>query len=89
VLRMPKPQLRRSARKVGRLAQAALLKTKAVWFGGKPLQTPIYDREYLEPGARLQGPAVIIEYSSTTVVPPDFECCVDEYLNLVLSTAEN
>ncbi len=89
VLRMPKPRLRPSARKARRLTQAALLKTKAVWFGGKPLQTPIYDREYLEPGARLQGPAVIVEYSSTTVVPPDFECYVDEYLNLTLSLAGN
>jgi N-methylhydantoinase A len=62
-----------------------LLKTKAVWFGGKPLRTPIYAREYLEPGVRIEGPAVIVEYSSTTVVPPDFQCYVDEYLNLVLS----
>jgi N-methylhydantoinase A len=84
VIRMPKPRLRPSARKARRLTQAAVVKTKAVWFGGKPLQTPIYVREYLEPEARLQGPAVIVEYSSTTVVPPDFECCVDEYLNLVL-----
>ena len=89
VISMPKPRLRPSARKAHRLTQAALLKTKAVWFGGKPLQTPVYDREYLEPGARLQGPAVIVEYSSTTVVPPDFECYVDEYLNLTLSPAEN
>jgi N-methylhydantoinase A len=89
VIRMPKPRLRPSARKARRLTQASLLKTKAVWFGGKPLQTPIYVREYLEPGARLRGPLVIVEYSSTTVVPPDFECYVDEYLNLILSTAED
>jgi N-methylhydantoinase A len=84
VLRTPKPRLRPSARKARRLAQAVVLKTKPVWFGGKPLRTPIYEREYLPPGARLEGPAVIVEYSSTTVVPPDFDCCVDEYLNLLL-----
>jgi len=89
VLRMPKPRLRPSPRKAHRLTQAALLKTKAVWFGGNPLQTPIYVREYLEPGARLQGPAVIVEYSSTTVVPLDFKCYVDEYLNLVLERRKN
>ncbi|MGO8733788.1 MAG: hydantoinase/oxoprolinase family protein [Terriglobia bacterium] len=89
VIRMPKPRLRPSARKARRLTQAAVVKTKPMWFGGKPLQTPVYVREYLEPGARLQGPAVIVEYSSTTVVPPDFECHVDEYLNLTLSTAED
>jgi len=84
VIKMPKPRLRPSARKAHCLARAAVLKTKPVWFGGKPLQTPIYEREYLPPGARLGGPAVIVEYSSTTVVPPDFQCYVDEYRNLVL-----
>ena len=33
---------------------------------------------------RLRGPAVIVEYSATTVVPPDFICKVDEHLNLVI-----
>jgi N-methylhydantoinase A len=89
VIRMPKPSLRPSARKGRRLEQAAVIKTKPVWFGGKPLQTPIYMREYLWAGARLLGPAVIVEYSSTTVVPPDFECGVDEYLNLVLERGKN
>jgi N-methylhydantoinase A len=89
VLRMPKPRLRPSVRQARRLTQAALLKTKAVWFDRKPLQTPIYVRDHLEPGARLQGPAVIVEYSSSTIVPPDFECYVDEYLNLVLERGKN
>jgi N-methylhydantoinase A len=84
VIKTPKPRLRSSANKTRRRAQAAIVKTKRVWFGGEPLQTPIYEREYLPPGVRLQAPAVIVEYSSTTVVPPDFDCCVDEYLNLTL-----
>jgi N-methylhydantoinase A len=85
VLRMPKPSLRPSARKARRLTQAAVVKTKPVWFCGKPLRTPIYERACLQPAARVRGPAVIVEYSSTTVIPPDFECYVDEYLNLVLN----
>jgi N-methylhydantoinase A len=44
----------------------------------------LYDRERLEAGTRILGPAVVVEYSSTTVVPPDFSCEVDEYLNLIL-----
>jgi N-methylhydantoinase A len=80
----PKPRLHRSARKARPLAEAAMLKTKPVWFDGKPLATPIYAREFLEPGMRIEGPAVVVEYSSSTVVPPDFSCEVDEYLNLIL-----
>jgi hypothetical protein len=32
----------------------------------------------------IHGPAIIGEYSSTTLVPKDFRCEVDAYLNLVL-----
>jgi N-methylhydantoinase A len=66
-----------------------MVKTKPVWFAGRFHSTRLYDRERLEAGTRIVGPAVVVEYSSTTVVPPDFECYVDEYLNLTLSPAGN
>jgi N-methylhydantoinase A len=82
-IRTPKPQLR--ARRTGNPDPArARMKTKPVWFGGRFHSTPLYDREQLEPGTRFVGPAVIVEYSSTTVVPPDFSCEVDKCLNLIL-----
>ena len=64
---------------------AAIVKKKPVWFEGKMRTTPLYRRDRLPPGVRFRGPAVVVEYSSTTVVPPDYECAVDEYLNLVLA----
>ena len=69
----------------GKPPGVALVKQKAVWFEGRWRTTPLYSRDRLAPGARFRGPAVVVEYSSTTVVPPDFECVVDEYLNLVLT----
>ena len=83
---IPTPKSRWRARKSGpaRQAQEALVKTKPVWFDAKPHPTGIYDRQRLAAGAALRGPAVIVEYSATTVVPPDFACEVDEHLNLVL-----
>jgi len=63
----------------------ALVKKRPVWFGSRFLTTPLFDRERLAPGARLRGPAVVVEYSSTTVVPPDFVLNADRYSNLVLS----
>jgi len=88
VIPTPKPRWR--PRKPGPAHQArkALLKTKAVWFGRKPLPTGIYDRERLAAGAGLGGPAIIVEYSATTVVPPDYTCKVDEHLNLVLQRGQ-
>jgi N-methylhydantoinase A len=86
VIATPKAAGRSRTPARARHAQEALLKTKPVWFGAKLHPTRIYDRERLAPGARLDGPAVIVEYSATTVVPPDFTCNVDEYLNLILKT---
>ncbi len=62
----------------------ALLSRKPVWFGARMRPTPSFDRERLRPGMRFAGPAIVVEYSSTTVVPPDFVCRVDEFENLEL-----
>jgi N-methylhydantoinase A len=83
---IPTPKSGWRARKMGagRKSQEAPITTKPVWFGGKRHQAGIYERRSLSPGAALNGPAVIVEYSATTAVPPDFTCKVDEHLNLVL-----
>jgi N-methylhydantoinase A len=44
----------------------------------------VYRRELLVPGDSFPGPALITEYSSTTVLPPDCLARVDEYINLVI-----
>lgn len=38
-------------------------------------ETPIYDRDRLDPGTKLQGPALLEERESTVVVPP--RACVE------------
>jgi N-methylhydantoinase A len=63
---------------------AAMLNRQKVWFGASPLETVFYDRPRLRPGTQFRGPAVVLEYSSTTVVPPDYDCRVDAGLNLIL-----
>ncbi len=44
--------------------------------------TLVYNRSKLKPGAALKGPAVVEEYDSTTLVPPEYSLLVDEYGNL-------
>ena len=46
---------------------------------------PVWDRYALAPGWRTQGPAVIEEIESTTIVLPAFDVAVDAGLNLVLT----
>ena len=84
VIRTPKPQLRARKKRNSDPARARA-ETKPVWFAGQFHATPLFERERLAAGTRLVGPAVIVEYSSTTVVPADFTCKVDEYLNLILT----
>ncbi len=86
---IPTPKPRWQARKAGlaRQAETAVIKTKPVWFGSKWHRAGVYDRRRLAPGARLLGPAVIVEYSATTAIPPGWGCSVDEYLNLRLARA--
>jgi N-methylhydantoinase A len=84
VIPTPKSRSRKLKPGSGSQAREALVKTKPVWFDAKPHPTGIYERQRLAPGAALRGPAVIVEYSATTVVPPDYSCEVDECLNLIL-----
>ena len=48
------------------------------------VDTPIYNREALEPGHELTGPAIIVQMDSTTVIPPAWHTTIDEARNLIL-----
>ncbi len=62
----------------------AVLKTRRIYFAGEWRESKVYRRELLVPGDSFPGPALITEYSSTTVLPPDCRARVDEYTNLVI-----
>ena len=46
--------------------------------------TPVYERSELPAGASFEGPAVIDQLDTTTLVPPGVKAEVDEYLNIVM-----
>jgi N-methylhydantoinase A len=51
------------------------------------VQTPVYDRYALGPGARLAGPAIVEERESTTVIGPNTEIRVDAQRTLIAEPA--
>ncbi|HEY6055554.1 MAG TPA: hydantoinase/oxoprolinase family protein, partial [Gaiellaceae bacterium] len=55
-----------------------------VFFPGGRRAVPVYDRYALEPGARLDGPAIVEERESTLVVPPGRAAEVTEQLAVVV-----
>jgi N-methylhydantoinase A len=65
----------------------ALLGTRTVVFDGEGHETPVLMREWLSPESRHQGPVVIEEQSSTTVVPPGHVAALDEHGNIVITRA--
>ena len=79
-----KPPLGRAGKGTGG-AGSALTKRSPVWFDGRMRSTAFYDRDRLPPGSRVRGPAIINEYSATTVVPPGWRMHVDAHGNLVLT----
>jgi N-methylhydantoinase A len=56
----------------------------SVVFDGKRLPTRIYERGQLRAGKRYSGPAVVTEYSATTVVPRAMSFSLDRAGNLVI-----
>ncbi len=64
---------------------AALLKKQSIYYGGRRHAAGVYHRDRLAPGARLDGPALIIDFGSTTFLPPGHGMRVDADLNLVLA----
>jgi N-methylhydantoinase A len=58
--------------------------TAPVVFGGEAVEGSILDRDGLGSAAEVHGPAVVEEYSSTTVVPPGWRGKTNELGTLVL-----
>ena len=56
---------------------------------GDFIDTPIYWRADLTPGARIRGPAVIAEDETSTVVSPDFHASIDRYGYIELKLDES
>jgi len=57
----------------------------AVLFDGKKFPTKIYSRDELHPGKTYPGPAIITEYSATTVIAPGKRFHLDGTGNLVIA----
>ena len=55
-----------------------------VWFGGEERETPVYSREALAAGAVLDGPAIVLESTATTVVEPGWRATLAASGDLVL-----
>ena len=70
----------------GNSSNDALITTEKVDFDESGVhQSNFFDREKLEPDMTMQGPAIIVEQSTSTVVPPNHQFKIDSYANIIIS----
>ena len=62
----------------------ALLGSRDAWFDDGFADTPVYDGLKLVNGNRVNGPAVVVQPTTTIIVPPDFALLCDEYNNYLM-----
>lgn len=82
----PKPALPRKKLR-GESASSAIVAQRSAVFAGRVAQTPVYDRDRLCAGNRFTGPAIVVEYSATSVAPPGWRARVDAVENIVVERA--
>jgi N-methylhydantoinase A/oxoprolinase/acetone carboxylase beta subunit len=72
----------------GESPAAALRHEREAWFRVdgdlRELPTKFYAREGLAAGNRIDGPAVINQYDTTTIIPPDLTAEIDRFGNILI-----
>jgi N-methylhydantoinase A/oxoprolinase/acetone carboxylase beta subunit len=68
----------------GKDPKQALIDRRAMRFDGRSFRAAVFAREKLGSGTIIPGPALILDYESTAVVPPHFIGQVDRHGNLIL-----
>jgi N-methylhydantoinase A len=73
---------------LGARGAATRKSVRPVYLEGAFRDTPVYERVVLPPGFRLEGPAVVEEFGSTTVVFPGQHLIVDPHGILIVRCAQ-
>ncbi|MEO1573475.1 MAG: hydantoinase/oxoprolinase family protein [Pseudomonadota bacterium] len=68
-------------------AAKSKLGTSKVFVDGKNRMATLYDRRELKHGNRIEGPAVVLEMDSTTVILPKHVGKVDKFGNILINPA--
>ena len=69
-------------------AAPEVLEKRDVWFEGGWHETPVYARHTVGAGARVEGPAIVEEMSSTAIVLPGQSGRCDTMGNLIVEPAD-
>jgi N-methylhydantoinase A len=79
-----KLRVERAKHSSGKVKVASPREFATVYFTDKQSRAGIYERDEMEPGARLRTPCIVREYSATTLIPPGAHAVLDEHGNLII-----
>ena len=67
-----------------------MLTTRSVYFAetGGFVDCPIYDRYQFHANTTIDGPAIVAEMDSTTLIHPGYKASVDDIGNLLIRKAD-
>jgi N-methylhydantoinase A len=82
--RVPPVAMPRFTRTGATLADA-LRETRRARFDGQAIDCPVYQRERLDVGLAVAGPAILDQFDCTTVIYPGQIARVDEWKNLIVT----
>ena len=71
------------------VADAVKGKRSVSFNGMRSLRRVLYERDRLDIGATIAGPAIVEQFDATTVIPPGWTARVDGYRNLILARGMN
>jgi N-methylhydantoinase A len=72
-------------KRTGATLKDALRETRHARFDGQAIECPVYQRDKLDVGLTVPGPAILDQFDCTTVICPDQMARVDEWKNLVVT----
>jgi N-methylhydantoinase A len=85
---VPKYQPREQAATAAPQPAADALKgQRRAAFNGAMIDATLYERDQLDIGANVAGPAIVEQFDATTVIPPGWSGQVDGHRNLILARA--
>jgi len=65
-------------------AAAAIVGDHEIFYDGKSHKTKLYDRSKIKARNKIEGPAIVMEMDSTTLILPGHVGEVDSYGNIVI-----
>jgi N-methylhydantoinase A len=82
--RPDKPRFQKAEKVQEQPPEGAFIGEYEVVFDQKTTRTQVIARDKLLSGNKIGGPAILVEYSSTIVIPPFAEASVDAYGNVIM-----